>query len=94
MADNIPRAAGDDELTAEVANLRRELANLRAALSERADDIVRGAGRAAGAVAQPIRDNPGTAGMLFGGLVGLLIGLAIGHVAADQRPRHWYDRYW
>jgi hypothetical protein len=91
MADNM-RATGDDELAAEMANLRRELSNLKTALAERADDIARGAGRAADVVVQPIRNNPGTAGMLFGGLVGLLVGLAIGQ-AAMQRPHYWYDRY-
>ena len=94
MADDTTPTASEDELTAEIAKLKRELSNLKSALSERADDIVQGAGRAAGAVAKPIRDNPGTAGMLFGGLVGLLVGLAIGHAAADRRPRHWYDRHW
>jgi len=83
-----------DELTAEIANLKRELGNLRSALAERADDIAQGASRAAGAVVEPIRNNPGTAGMLFGGLIGVLIGLAIGQAMTDQRPHRWYDRYW
>lgn len=93
MADEtLPRNDGD-ELAAEIANLKRELANLGAALAERAGGIAQGANRAAEAVAQPIRNNPGTAGMLFGGLVGVLVGLAIGQVISDQRSRHWYDRF-
>jgi ElaB/YqjD/DUF883 family membrane-anchored ribosome-binding protein len=91
MADNTTPAREDD-LNAEVARLKREIANLKDALAERADDIAQGAARAADAVVQPIRNNPGTAGMLFGCLVGLLAGLAIAQ-AAEQRPRHWYDRY-
>lgn len=93
MADQTLRNK-DDELTAEIANLKRELANLRAALAERASDIAQGANRAAEVVVQPIRNNPGTAGMLFGGLIGVLVGLAIGLSLAGQQPRRWYDRYW
>jgi len=93
MADQTPRNT-DDELAAEIANLKRELANLRTAVTERASDIAQGASRAAEVVVQPIRDNPGTAGMLFGGLVGVLVGLAIGQSLAAQQPRRWHDRYW
>jgi ElaB/YqjD/DUF883 family membrane-anchored ribosome-binding protein len=93
MADQTPRNR-DDELTAEIANLKRELANLRAALGERASDIAQGASRAAEVVVQPIRNNPGTAGILFGGLIGVLVGLAIGQSLAMQQPRRWHDRYW
>ncbi|MEP9386006.1 hypothetical protein [Mesorhizobium sp. KR9-304] len=92
MADNTTPARGSDDLAAEVAKLKREIANLKAALAERADDIAQGAARAADVVVQPIRNHPGTAGMLFGGLVGLLAGLAIAQ-AFEQRPNHWYDRY-
>ncbi len=93
MADNDTPARGNEELAAEVARLKREIGNLRNALAERADDIAQGAARAAEVVAQPIRNNPGTAGLLFGGLVGLLVGLMLGQLAADQRPHRWYDRY-
>ncbi len=93
MAENNPRVAGDDDLATEVANLKRELANLREALADRAGDIAQGAGRAASAVVQPIRDNPGTAGVLFGGLIGLLVGLTIGQAMSEQGTRPWYDRY-
>jgi ElaB/YqjD/DUF883 family membrane-anchored ribosome-binding protein len=83
----------DDELTAEIAKLKRELGNLRSALAERAGDVAEGASRAAEAVVQPIRNNPGTAGMLFGGLIGVLAGLAIGQALAERPPHRWYDRY-
>jgi hypothetical protein len=94
MADNSAITRGDDELATEIANLKRELSNLKTALSERAGDIAQGASRAAGAVVQPIRDNPGTAGMLFGAMVGVMVGLAIGYAATEQRPRRWHERYW
>ncbi|MBL8579477.1 MAG: hypothetical protein JNK47_19920 [Mesorhizobium sp.] len=84
--------AGDDELAREIAQLKAEIGNLKAALAERADDIVQGASRAAEVVTQPIRNNPGTAGMLFGALVGLAAGIAIAQATRDE-PRHWYDRY-
>ena len=82
----------NDDLAAEIDRLKRELANLRGAIAERADDIVEGASRAADVVAQPIRNNPGTAGLLFGTLFGLLAGLAIAQMT-EQRSRPWYDRY-
>lgn len=83
----------DDDLAAEVARLKREIANLRGAIAERAGDIVQGASRAADVVAQPIRNNPGTAGLLFGALLGLVAGMAIAQMS-EQHSRRWYDRYW
>jgi hypothetical protein len=85
MADN-PGTNGDD-------GLRREIANLRAVLAERKDDLVAAASRSAHAVVTPIKENPGVVSSVFllGGLVGLLLGLAIGQ--SEQRSRHWYDRY-
>lgn len=83
---------GGDELAREIAQLKAEIGNLKAALAERADDLVQGASRAAEVVTQPIRNNPGTAGLLFGTLVGLIAGMAIGQAMRDE-PRHWYDRY-
>jgi hypothetical protein len=83
----------NDELAVEVARLKRELANLKGAIAERAEDIVQGASRAADVVTQPIRNNPGTAGLLFGTMLGLIAGLAIAQMT-EQRPRHWHDRYW
>jgi F0F1-type ATP synthase assembly protein I len=99
MADNTDnkstagRDSADDDLARETDGLKRELANLRAVIAERADDAVAAASRATQAVVTPIRENPGVVSSAFvmGGIVGLLIGLAIGQ--SDQRSRHWYDRY-
>ena len=99
MADNTDnkatagRASADDDLARETDGLKRELANLRAVIAERADDAVAAASRATQAVVTPIRENPGVVSSAFvvGGIVGFLIGLAIGQ--SDQRSRPWYDRY-
>jgi F0F1-type ATP synthase assembly protein I len=99
MADNTDnkatagRTSTDDDLARETDGLKRELANLRAVIAERADDAVAAASRATQAVVTPIRENPGVVSSAFvvGGIVGFLIGLAIGQ--SDQRSRHWYDRY-
>lgn len=91
MVDKPENDSASDDLTQEIARLKNELETLRDALAGRADDVVQTATRAAQAVAQPIRNNPGTAGLLMGGLVGLLVGLAIGQM---ERPsRSWLDRY-
>jgi ElaB/YqjD/DUF883 family membrane-anchored ribosome-binding protein len=86
MADEPDTNANDD-------GLRRELANLRAVLAERRDDMVAAASRGAQAVVTPVRENPGVVSSAFvlGGVIGFLIGLAVGQ--SDQRSRHWYDRY-
>jgi F0F1-type ATP synthase assembly protein I len=91
MAENT-QTSRDDDLAVEVARLKREIANLKRAISERVEDIAEGAGRAAGLVTQPIRNNPGATGLVAGALVGLLAGLFIAQMA-QERPRHWYDRY-
>jgi ElaB/YqjD/DUF883 family membrane-anchored ribosome-binding protein len=99
MADNTDnkatagRTSADDDLARETDGLKRELANLRAVIAERADDAVAAASRATQAVVTPIRENPGvvSSALVVGGIVGFLIGLAIGQ--SDQRSRHWYDRY-
>ncbi len=90
MADNPDANAGEDQ---ETEALRRDLANLRAVLAERRDDLVQSASRATQAIVAPIRENPGLVSSAFaiGGVVGLLIGLALGQ--SEQRSRHWYDRY-
>lgn len=90
-AQDIQTTNEDRDLASEVARLKQELANLREAFAERADDVVQGASRAAQVVTQPIRDHPGTSGLLLGGLVGLLVGIAIGQ--SEHRSRTWYDRY-
>jgi ElaB/YqjD/DUF883 family membrane-anchored ribosome-binding protein len=86
MADEPDTNANDD-------GLRRELANLRAVLAERRDDMVAAASRGAQAVVTPVRENPGvvTSAFVLGGVIGFLIGLAVGQ--SDHRSRHWYDRY-
>jgi hypothetical protein len=83
----------DDDLTDENDGLRRELANLRAVLAERRDDMVAAASRGAQAVVTPVRENPGVVSSVFvlGGIIGFLMGLAVGQ--SEQRSRHWYDRY-
>ena len=83
----------DDELADETDGLRRELANLRAVLAERRDDMVAAASRGAQAVVTPVRENPGVVSSVFvlGGVIGLFIGLAIGQ--SGERSRHWYDKY-
>jgi ElaB/YqjD/DUF883 family membrane-anchored ribosome-binding protein len=86
MADEPDTNANDD-------GLRRELANLRAVLAERRDDMVAAASRGAQAVVTPVRENPGvvTSAFVLGGVIGFLIGLAVGQ--SDQGSRHWYDRH-
>jgi ElaB/YqjD/DUF883 family membrane-anchored ribosome-binding protein len=82
-----------DEMADETDGLRRELANLRAVLAERRDDMVAAASRGAQAVVTPVRENPGVVSSVFvlGGIIGLFIGLAIGQ--SGERSRHWYDKY-
>jgi hypothetical protein len=48
-----------DDLADETDGLRRELANLRAVLAERRDDLVAAASRGAQAVVAPVREHPG-----------------------------------
>jgi ElaB/YqjD/DUF883 family membrane-anchored ribosome-binding protein len=88
-----PDTNANNDLADEADGLRRELANLRAVLAERRDDMVAAASRATQAVVTPVRENPGIVGSVFiiGGIVGLLIGLAISQ--SDQSSRRWYDRY-
>ena len=58
MAED-PDINADDEQDDETDGLRRELANLRAVLAERRDDMVAAASRGAQAVVTPVRENPG-----------------------------------
>jgi hypothetical protein len=104
MADETARK--DDDLAKQMAELKREFANLRAAIAERAQDVVGGveglydsaaeqASRATQALrtqAGVVRDNPGTISTAFivGGIVGLLFGLALG--SSEPEPRRWYER--
>jgi len=87
-----PDINADDEQD-ETDGLRREIANLRAVLAERRDDIVAAASRGAQAVVTPVRENPGVVGSAFalGAILGLLVGLALGQ--SEERSRHWYNRY-
>jgi ElaB/YqjD/DUF883 family membrane-anchored ribosome-binding protein len=88
-----PDINADDEQDDETGGLRRELANLRAVLAERRDDMVAAASRGAQAVVTPVRENPGvvSSALIIGGIIGFLIGLAVGQ--SEERSRHWYDRY-
>lgn len=108
MADNAEtkKTGADDDLAQEIAKLKREMANLRAAIAERAQDVVGGveglydsaaekasrATQALRAQAGVVRDNPGTVSSAFivGGIVGLLFGLALGR--SDPAPHRWYER--
>jgi hypothetical protein len=88
-----PDINADDEQDDETDGLRRELANLRAVLAERRDDMVAAASRGAQAVVTPVRENPGlvSSALIMGGTIGFFIGLAVGQ--SEERSRHWYDRY-
>jgi ElaB/YqjD/DUF883 family membrane-anchored ribosome-binding protein len=88
-----PDLNADDEQDDETDGLRRELANLRAVLAERRDDMVAAASRGAQAVVTPVRENPGlvSSALIMGGTIGFFIGLAVGQ--SEERSRHWYDRY-
>jgi ElaB/YqjD/DUF883 family membrane-anchored ribosome-binding protein len=108
MADNADNKAAkaDDDLEQQIAELKRELGNLRAAIAERAQDVIGGveglydsaaeqasrATQALRAQAGVVRDNPGTISTAFvvGGIVGLLFGLALGR--SEPEPRRWYER--
>jgi hypothetical protein len=103
---DIKTTGADDDLERQMAELKRELANLRAALAERAQDVIGGveglyesaaerASRATQALrtqAGVVRDNPGTVSSAFvlGGIVGLLLGLALGR--SEPEHRRWYER--
>ncbi len=99
MADTSDRNTSNSNANAEeVDNLKRELANLKAAIAERAQDVYDGAAvqasRATEALrsqADVVRENPGTFSSAFfiGGLIGLLLGFALG---SEQKPRRWYER--
>lgn len=92
-------ARDDDELAQEIDHLKREFANLKAAIAERAQDVVDGveerASRATEALraqAGVVRDNPGTISTAFvlGGIMGILLGMALSNW--EQPPRRWYER--
>ena len=85
MADNAENKPTNDP---EMDELRREIANLKAAIAERAEDVTQALRAQAGVV----RDNPGTisTAMIFGGIIGLLIGLALGQ--SEPSHRRWYQR--
>ena len=106
MADNKTDRTVDD-LTEETDELRREIARLKAAIAERAQDVVEGveglydsaaeqaarAGQTLRAQAGVVRDNPGTISSAFvlGGIVGVLLGLALS--SSEPAPRRWYERH-
>lgn len=102
MADRTDDTAvgSSDDLTREIANLKREIGRLKTAFADRADDVAGSASRAAQAVRSQasavrgaVRENPGTVSSAFvlGGIVGLLIAMAFS--TAERSPRNWYDRY-
>ena len=99
-------AGAENELTQEIANLKREFANLKSAIAERAQDVVGGVGGiyegAAAKASQAtealrtqagvVRENPVTfsSAFLLGGVFGLLVGMAMNHW--EPPPRRWYER--
>ena len=85
MAENVDKPTDD----AEMDELRREVANLKAAIAERAEQV----NEALRARAEVVRDNPGTisAAMVVGGMIGVLVGLALGQ--AEHSHHRWYDRH-
>ena len=99
MADNTdskPSPSIDEDM----AELKREIANLKAAIAERAQDVYDSASDRASkstdalrAQAGVVRENPATFSSAFvvGGIIGLLIGMALG--PSQTAPRHWYDRH-
>jgi hypothetical protein len=105
MADkaDINTTGSDDDLARQMDELKRELGNLKAAIAERAQDVVGGveglydsaseqasrATQALRAQAGVVRDNPGTVSTAF--IVGLLFGLALG--GSEPPPRRWYERH-
>ena len=102
-ADDKPTAKSsrpnDDDMVQDISDLKREIANLKAAIAERAQDVYEGAADRATRATQSlraqagvVRENPGTvsAAFVLGGIIGLLIGMALG---ASEPPRRWYDRH-
>jgi hypothetical protein len=85
MADDADKPTRDPEMD----ELRREIANLKAAVAERAQDV----NEALRARAAVVRDNPGTVSTAFviGGIIGLLVGMALGQ--SEHGHRRWYDRH-
>lgn len=89
MADNAKNvAASDGERDVEMEELRAELARLREAIAERAQDV-------RDAVAERtmvVRENPGlfSTALVVGGIVGFMVGMALGR---SEPPRRWYERY-
>ena len=86
------------DMRSELKRLSRTLASQSGELRERAEDVMDDAsGRLRHAaqtvrergqvVAETVRENPGTATTLFGtaGIIGILIGIAIGCAISDRR---------
>ena len=82
MADNTdkPATSRDEDLD----ELKREIANLKAAIAEQSEDV----SQALRDRARVVRDNPGTVSgaMVFGGVIGLLVGLALGDQLVKSHP--------
>ncbi len=105
-ADNKTTDKAVDDLAEETAELKREIAKLKAAIAERAQDVVEGveglydsaaeqaarAKQALRAQAGVVRDNPGTISSAFvlGGIVGVLLGLALAN--SEHASHRWYER--
>lgn len=101
MAD---KTASDGERDIELEELKAEIAKLKAALAERAQEFKDAASERATraaeairtqaqAVSGAVRDNPRTAisALVVGGIIALLVVKAMNH--SEPPPRRWYDRY-
>ena len=73
--------------------LRDDAGDVYDAASKRAGSAARQMRQQAHVVSEAIRENPGTAATVLSsaGLIGLLVGIAIGHVlASNGQTRRWY----
>jgi len=80
---NAPPTSNDEQMD----ELKREIAKLKEALAERAQGVYDAAAEAVRSQAVVARDNPGTiaTAVVFGGIIGLLLGYALGQSEPSTR---------